>query len=70
MLFPTTMPTETTEIVAIDARAVREGLCVRRRPCGRSCTIDRVSDDRQKVLIHDHGHRFWLRVDTLVKDWY
>lgn len=54
----------------IDPQAVKEGRYVRRRPGGRGCSVDRLSDDRQKVLVKDNGRCFWVRMETLVRDWY
>lgn len=54
----------------IDPASVKEGRDVRRRPGGRGCRVERVSDDRLKVLVKDNGRCFWVHMDTLVRDWY
>lgn len=55
---------------ALDPDTVKDGTSVRRRPAGRCCTIWRVAEDRSKVLVNDNGHRFWVQMDNLVRDWY
>lgn len=54
----------------IEPESVKEGRDVRRRPGGRGCRVQRVSGDRQKVLVEDDGRCYWVRMDTLVRDWY
>lgn len=65
-----TQPENEPEAPAIDPARVRVGLPVRRRPAGRSCTVDEVAEDRSMVLVNDSGKRFWVRMDHLVRDWY
>ena len=64
------MSTDAVAKPAIDPLSVREGRDVRRRPGGRGCRVERLSDDRRKVLVKDNGRCFWVRMDTLVRDWY
>lgn len=54
----------------IDASSLEVGRDVRRRPGGRGCTVKRLSDDRVRVLVEDSGRCFWIRMDTLVRDWF
>lgn len=54
----------------IDPAKVNAGRDIRRRPGGRGCSVERLSQDRRKVLVRDNGRCFWVRMDTLVRDWY
>ncbi|MFK4706098.1 hypothetical protein ABIC83_002937 [Roseateles asaccharophilus] len=65
-----TAETEMSEKPRIDPASVKEGRDVRRRPGGRGCIVQRVSDDRLKVLVQDNGRCFWVRMDTLVSKWF
>ena len=53
----------------IDPDAVRPGSYVQRRPYGRFCTIEKINEDRSKVLVRDGSTSVWMSMATLVKNW-
>ncbi len=53
----------------IDPALVAPGGQIQRRPYGRVCRVDKVSEDRAKVLVRDGGTSVWVNMSTLVKKW-
>lgn len=53
----------------IDPATLNVGDRIRRRPCGYSCEVEQLTEDRAKVLVRDFNRRMWVKMTTIVRAW-